>query len=367
VVVHLRTKCFDHISELLERDFSGIRVIVTPDFFLDRILTLKATNTVISNKIDKIIKTKGGSIDNINQIDQRGGNAVNTASALAALGISVTPIVCTNMFGARLINYYLDAKRCDLSHVKILEGASRTTALEFPGNGEERVNVMLRDTGSLANFGPRHFSQEDFRVIEEADYVCVFNWAGTRRFGTRLAETVFRRVKENGKGKTYLDTADPRPNVSAIPELISRVFKQDFLDILSVNENEAVTYASHTGRMKRELKKGLHFEDLAKQAAAFLGRRLRARIDLHTSRFSASFRGDKCTSVPSFQVPVLRATGSGDAWNAGNIVGDAFQLSDECRLTLASLIAAYYISEPSGKHPSKKQLLAFCEKLKENK
>ena len=335
-----------------------------PDFFLDRILTLKWNNATYSNKIDKIVRTKGGSMDKVSQVDQRGGNAVNTASALATLGVKVTPIICTNTFGAQLINYYLDPQKSDLSHVKIFENASMTTALEFLGKENERINVMLRDTGSLDNFGPQHLSQEDFRVIEEADYVCVFNWAGTRRFGTRLAETVFRRVKENGKGKTYFDTADPRPNALAIAELVDRVLKQDFLDILSVNENEAVTYASHIGTLNGRPKRGLRFDDLAKHGATILARQLSARIDLHTSRFSASFKEDECMSVPSFQVPMLRATGSGDAWNAGNILGDAFQLSDECRLTLASLIAAYYISGPSGKHPSKEQLLAFCAKLK---
>ncbi len=349
---------------MLNEDLSKLHVVVMPDFFLDRIVALPLDSGRFSKKIDQVILTKGGSIDNISQVDQRGGNALNTASALEALGVKVTPIVCTSKLGIQLIKNYLNPDT-NISHIRILEKASITPALEFPGEENKKINVMLRDTGSLAGFGPQDLNEEDFRVIEAADYICVFNWAGTKRFGTRLAETVFRRVKEKGRGKTYFDTADPTPNEHAIPELVNRVLKKDFLDILSVNENEAVTYASHVGWTGKG-QKDSRFDEFAAEAAEALASEMRARIDLHTSRFSASFRKDKLVKVPSLEVPIFRATGSGDAWNAGNIVGDAFRLPDKCRLTLATLIAAYYISHSSGKHPSKKQLLAFCKKLAHN-
>jgi sugar/nucleoside kinase (ribokinase family) len=61
-------------------------------------------------------------------------------------------------------------------------------------------------------------------------------------------------------------------------------------------------------------------------------------------------------------VKVLRATGAGDAWDAGNILGDANALSDECRLALANAVAAYYISDPVGSHPTRRKLVRFIEK-----
>ena len=42
----------------------------------------------------------------------------------------------------------------DTSHVKIHDKASMTTALEFK-KGNEKTNVMVRDLGSLANFGSK--------------------------------------------------------------------------------------------------------------------------------------------------------------------------------------------------------------------
>ena len=103
---------------------------------------------------------------------------------------------------------------------------------------------MIRDLGALADFGPANLDEGDYSLIEASDYVCLFNWAGTLKFGTVLAQTVFDRVKQKGKGKTYYDTADPNPNATAISDLIEKVLKTDKVDILSLNENEAITYAS---------------------------------------------------------------------------------------------------------------------------
>jgi sugar/nucleoside kinase (ribokinase family) len=333
-----------------------------PDFFLDRLICLDYDLKTFSRKVDDVIERKGGSIDNIGQMEFRGGNAANTASALASLGVSVTPIICTDKLGARLLKFHFERLNVDLSHVKTCEKPSITTALEFKTEGG-KTNVMLRDVGSLADFGPELLDKEDFETLEEADYVCVFNWAGTRRFGTELAEEVFRHVKKIGRGKTYYDTADPTPNKKEIPKLVNRVLQGRDLDILSVNENEAKCYAKQlTGKPKR-MRKGLKVEELAKDSAKILASKISARVDLHATCFSATFTKKKFVVVPTFKVPVLRATGAGDAWNAGNILGDAFKLSDEGRLTLANAVAAYYISSHSGRHPTRKRLLKFCEKL----
>ena len=95
------------------------------------------------------------------------------------------------------------------------------------------------------------------------------------------------------------------------------------MDILSVNENEAICYASQLSSEIEELKKRLRFEELAKESTRILASHLSARVDLHTTNFSATFTKKGETVVPAFKVPVLRATGAGDAWNAGNILGDA--------------------------------------------
>jgi len=351
----------EELQRFLESEIEEINVVVMPDFFLDRLISLNCDLKNFNRMLGKVVKRNGGSIDGIDQADLKGGNAINTASALAALNVGVTPIVCTSKLGSKLIRFHLNPRKVDLSHVKIFDNASITTAIELE-NEKGKVNVMLRDVGALADFGPHHLDNEDFEVIENADYVCVFNWAGTRHFGTELAETIFRRVKTAGKGKTYCDTADPTTNKEKIPKLMKKVLQSKHVDILSLNENEAICFASQLNDKIEKLAKASKFDDLAKESARILASRLSARIDLHTGSFSATFTKEGETIVPAFKVPVLRVTGAGDAWNAGNILGDAYELSDKHRLALANAVAAYYISNPRGTHPTRKKLVQFIDR-----
>lgn len=337
-----------------------LNVVVMPDFFLDRLINLDHNINDFTSIINNIVERKGGSQDGIKQTDMRGGNAINVASALVALGAYVTPIVCTSKFGLQQLRFYLGQTKVDTSHVKISSAASVTTALEFRTETGQ-ANVMLRDVGSLADFGPENLTENDWALIENADYVCLFNWAGTKNHGTALADKVFRRVKTSGKGKTYFDTADPTPNQTQISQLMQTVLKTPNVDVLSLNENEAVTYAALLDKDLQDSRKQKRVDELAMEAAHVLVKHLQVRIDLHTTAYSATVTKKREVIVPAFKVEVLRATGAGDAWDAGNIVGDANGLPDECRLMLANAVAACYLSDPDGAHPTRQKLTRFLE------
>ena len=351
-------ECKNELQSFLQQKLKECKVVVMPDFFLDRLISLDWDADEFSGLVADVAKRKGGSLDGIPQIDLRGGNAINVASALASLGVTVTPIVCTSEFGLQQIKYHFKNTPIDISHIKTRGKASITTALEFK-NKDEKANVMLRDLGALADFGPANLDESDYSLIEDADYVCLFNWAGTLKFGTELAQAVFERAKRSGKGKTYYDTADPTPKAKEIPDLMDKVLKTDKVDILSLNENEAITYASLLDLGLKEKRARLGFAELAMEAARVLAKHVPARIDLHTTEFSATLKGKHEVVVPTFKVKVLRATGAGDAWNAGNILGDHNGLSDECRLMLANAVSACYLSDPDGLHPTKKKLANF--------
>ncbi len=354
-----------HVEELLgylERLKPGkFSVVVMPDFFLDRLLTYEGDVEHLSKAIIEVVKRKGGSIHGIKQMELRGGNAANTASALAALGSKVYPIINTSPLGLCLLKFYLDPLRVDLSHVKTYDSTSLTTAFELTYQGE-KVNVMMSDLGSLPDFGLNNLTSEDFQLLREADYVCVFHWSGTRCWGTELAEGAFSHVKQKGKGKTYYDTSDPSPKKEDVPRLVKRVLLGNLVDIFSVNENEAVWYASQLSEEVSSLREALKLDELAKECARILAKNLLARIDLHTTTFAGSFTHKTEVIVPAFRVPVFRATGAGDAWNAGNVFGDALGLPSSCRLVLANAVAAYYISSPAGEHPTLPKLVDFCSR-----
>jgi sugar/nucleoside kinase (ribokinase family) len=352
--------CKNELLSFLKEAPKKLDVVVMPDFFLDRLINLNCDAPSFLSMVTNVTNRKGGSIDGIAQTDIRGGNAINTASALAALSVKVTPIACTNKLGLQQINYYLKRYHIDTSHIKIAAKASLTTALEFKtetGN----ANVMLRDVGALADFGPSNLEDDDYKLIEQADYFCLFNWAGTKKFGTELAQTVFRRAKAKGKGKTYYDTADPTPKRDKIPELMEKILKTRQVDILSVNENEAISYAALLSNEISEQRGKLRFDEIAMESARILAKHLHARIDLHTTTFAATFTKKHEAVVPAFKTKTLRATGAGDAWNAGNIIGDGNALSDECRLALANAVAACYLSDPKGMHPTRQKLAKFIE------
>jgi sugar/nucleoside kinase (ribokinase family) len=354
-------ECRRELINFLSQDQKPLNMVVMPDFFMDRLVDLDYDTQHFSSQVTEIVERKGGSIDQIAQTDQRGGNAINVASALLALGAKVTPIVCTSQLGLEQINFHFKEYNVDTSHVKTFAKASVTTALEFKTQSG-KANVMLRDLGSLAEFGPADLTEDDYKLIDEADYVCLFNWAGTQKHGTRLIETVFKRAKVKGKCKTYLDTADPLPNEDGIPRLLEKVLETGQIDILSVNENEAVTFASLLSSEISKQRKKVEFNELALLSAQILAKNLQARIDLHTTTFSVTVTKTGAVFVPAFKVKPLRATGAGDAWDAGNLIGDANGISDECRLTLANAVSACYLSDPAGLHPTKQKLTKFLRK-----
>ncbi len=338
---------------------TGPAVVVMPDFFLDRIINLPWAAAEFSAMLVEVTNRKGGSLDGIQQTDMSGGNAINVASALNSLGASVLPVICTSKYGLEQIKYYFRNRALDLSHVKTLGATSVTTALEFrQENGKS--NVMVRDLGALADFSPKNLRESDYELIEQADFVCLFNWAGTLHHGTALAQAVFSHAKK-GRCRTYYDTADPSPNAAGIPNLISKVLNSGQVDVFSCNENEAVTYACYLNPDFEEQRQKLGFAEAALEASRTLSKYFSARIDLHTTDFSATIKGKSEVVVPSFKVATLRATGAGDSWCAGNIYASYHGLSDECRLMLANAVAACYLSSAEGLHPNKTKLLSFLE------
>lgn len=354
----------NHLLNWLEKPKAKeFHVVVMPDFFLDRFVSIEEDFTSFSKNALEVVRRQGGSIDNTRQIDFRGGNAANITAALTTLGASVSPIIETGNFGFALLKRFLQSSKVNLAHAKTRGKTSITTALEFEQNSH-KVNLMLRDLGSLANFGPKNLTSKDYQLLTTADFICVFNWAGTRKHGTDLAEAVFRHVQTHGKGKTYYDTADPTPNKGKIPELIKRVLLKDLVDILSLNENEAIQYATYISpEQVAAFKKQAKMENLALKCAIILSKHLPARIDLHTTTYSATLSKNKNpTIVPSFKVNVRRATGAGDAWNAGNVYAEQQGFPDEQRLTLANAVAAYYVSSIDATHPALDQLKDFLKK-----
>ena len=140
--------CKKELQSFLQQQFKDCKVVVMPDFFLDRLINLEWSPREFSDLVVEVTKRKGGSLDGILQVNLRGGNAINVASALASLGVKVTPIVCTSEFGLQQIKYSFQNIPIDTSYVKTYGKASITTALEFSEQKQENQCYAPRFGGA---------------------------------------------------------------------------------------------------------------------------------------------------------------------------------------------------------------------------
>lgn len=322
-------------------------VVMLPDFFVDHFVSLEnAGKTWMA--INALVTQGGGNLPGVPQQVCQGGNAANTALALARLGVSSHLICRTDPLGMHLLQFFLGKHQVDLSGVKTTGKLAITTALEFR---ESHANVMVGDPGSVADFSFDLLEPRDHACIASSDIVGVVNW-NLNGYGTELAKKVFETVKKEGV-RTFFDSGDPSPRVSDIPELILQVLRNPRLDIFGLNENELKYYSTVAGTSQEDLVKGV--SQLKKQVSA--------RIDLHTIRFSCTM-GSTSIIVPTLSYPTIyRSTGAGDAWNAANLFAELFGFEDDERLFFANIVAGCYISMREPIHPTFDTILNFIKKM----
>ncbi|MEM2212419.1 MAG: carbohydrate kinase family protein [Candidatus Nezhaarchaeales archaeon] len=335
-------------------------ITVMPDFFLDTIVSYEADLTNLLTDLTLLADQGGGSLPLTKQMVMRGGNAANTSSALARLGARVRLISVTSELGLNLLKWFMAGLDVDLSGVRCNGELSSTVSIELKHKGR-LVNIMVSDPGTLAKYGPEWLTEREYSLMEDADVLCLLNWTANRR-GTELIKAVLQRLKKQGKPKIFLDTGDPSRRAGEVKTLIDEVLKSGLIDALSVNENEALWYASCLNEDIARLKPKGPSDELVLTAARLLHEALRVKVYLHTANYSASFEEDGFTLLPTFDVQVKRVTGAGDAWNAGNVYCWALDIPSPAKLIVANAVAGYYISSEKGSHPNLNELIGFMRR-----
>ena len=337
----LQKRLLQTLQGLDKKEISTFHVVMLPDFFVDHFVSLDTVEKTF-DAVKTVAAQGGGNLPGIAQRITQGGNAANTALALARLGISAHLICRTDIFGMHLLQYFLGNSGVDLSGVKTDGHLAITTALEFEAH---HANVMIGDPGSVATFSFELLNDHDCELIASADLVGVTNW-NLNRSGTDLACKVFEIAKKQGV-RTFFDSGDPSPRLLDIPELINKVLMNPRLDIFGLNENELRYYSNISNKTQEEM--------IA--AAVSLKKKIPARIDLHTSLFSGSIR-DTFIVVPTMSLStVYRSTGAGDAWNAANLFADLLGFADDERLLFANMFAGHYISSTDVVHSTLDMLI----------
>jgi len=328
-------------------------VVTMPDFFLDHSLACNFDARSLTRRILSVASRGGGEIPEVPQSFEVGGNAAICTLALAKLGVNVHPIMKTDALGLSFIRYFYRDPTVDLAGVKSTGSLSPTTILEFR-QGKSSTNVMLGDISSITPFTFEDLDSRDLAIIARARYVCVFNWVYNRR-GTDLAEGVFTYCRRHSNTLTFFDASDPRPRIEELADLDKRVLRNGLIDVLGVNENEALVFARlYDRKMKRE-------NNIVLQAGKVISDNTGAEIRLHTADYSASIREDGIVIIPAFSVTPRRGTGAGDSWNAGSIAADALELTEEERLLFANAVAARYVSNTKRVHSTLSDVIEFLQ------
>ncbi|MHA2378358.1 MAG: carbohydrate kinase family protein [Candidatus Thorarchaeota archaeon] len=346
---------YSRLIKALEKPIDVGRPVIMPDFYVDHFVIAGSFEELVEG-LQVLAEQGGGNLLGSTQFIRRGGNAVNTASALVSLGLDPVLIVTTDEYGSMILPTLVSSD-LDLTHIHTDGRLSSTVSIEVEHNGR-RVNLMVSDSGSAAEFDFSDLSSDDLRAIRESSLVALLNLNHNPN-AAGLARDLFQMVSETSATKKFMDVGDPSGNQEIIEPLARNVLSEGLVDVLSLNENEARWFAwALTGRHERWRSLSTNHDDWL-SAASLVSQETGVRVDLHTQHFSATLSQDEVNIVPTFDVVCRVACGAGDAWNAGNIFGTLLALSDTNRLTLANSVAALYVSSSSASHPSLEEIVGY--------
>ena len=330
---------------------------ILPDFFVDHFVITGVLEDFIEG-LKRLAEQGGGNFTGTSQIIRRGGNSVNTASALLALGLDTHLIVTTDVQGASLFHSLIDPK-LNLTHVHTDGRLAATVSIEADYKGR-RVNLMVSDSGSVSSFRFADLTEGDLQVIRESPLVALL-CLNHNKNAPELARDLFSMVRSDTKAMTFMDMGDPSYNSAIVKPLAETVLADGLVDILGMNENEAGWFARAVDRNSERWRHILSRPKEWVPAAKTVSHETGVRVDLHTPHFTASIDDDHVTAIPAFEVPVRVTCGAGDSWNAGDILGTLLGLDPKERLLLANSAAALYVSSSSASHPSRSDVIEFLK------
>jgi sugar/nucleoside kinase (ribokinase family) len=241
----------------------------------------------------------GGAVSSDTTEMHLGGMALNTAVSIAKIGTTPVGLIsCLGRdFSASILKRDLEAYHIDISRLCYTDKANTGNAICFIHPGGERSFVLCMAANHYLNE-----SNIDFDAMEEGDFLHVGGamiMNGTR--GDDLANILLRAKERNVT--ISLDTC--WDGTGQWRKILEPCLK--YVDIFETNEQEAVLYAE-----KENLKDALYYY------SSF-------NIDIIVVKMgnqgalikSNDFSG----KIPIFPVDTVDATGAGDAFDAGFLIG----------------------------------------------
>jgi ribokinase len=345
--------------ENLEEGITGKTIAVMPDFFTDRILTFKSQKQLLGALSEKS-KHGGGALRGISSIDVRGGNAINIAYCLAKLGAQVRLFTIADEIGYLTLKKIFSKFGNNVDLRVVVGKHGRTTALEFVGKNEPRINLIISDVGDIIDFGPQRINSEsDLVTLSKCDAVMVVNWASNLK-GTQLARHAF---KESPKAIHFVDPADIESRRDEFKNDLLKL--ATFIDVLSLNENECMSLGKASGFASLLPHNNYNGNDL-KNAAKKLASKFRMAVEIHTSKGASWSDGSETSFVRAIKVKPKTLTGAGDSWDAANILAHLLELEPTERLIFSNAYSALYVMSSDREPTTLDKLLKYINQKYKN-
>lgn len=319
------------------------RVLCLPDLFLDHFVQIPDWEAA-DQRVRKALERGGGNLLDTPQAIHPGGNAANTAWQLARLDVRVQLAGITGPELVPLFVATLGRDGVDLACVDAIGTPSLTTVLSV---GDPPANAMMNAPGALAGLGPEDLTPDVQARIEAADAMLVANWASMAEHGTAFVAKALQTAARAGT-RSYLDAADPSERSEDDRAGLLEALERTPPDVWAMNEHEAARFA------------GAEDPQVAGRA---LAKRTGATVDVHTHGHATSFGSAAPVEVAAFEAETVhRATGAGDAFNAGNLLGYLLELDADERLALAHAVAGCHVSRDQRRPPGPADVLAFLDR-----
>ncbi len=248
-----------------------------------------------------------------------GGCAANTAADLVRLGrtTSVLGKVGNDLFGEFVLQ---DLKRLGIDPSFIRRSRTHPTSCTFIVNVRGQDRRYIHCFGANADFS---IADIDAKVLDGARALYVGGYLAMPAFRPEHLVTLFREAKQRGL-ITALDVVIPAGSPSSLEDIRQALL---YTDLFLPNEDEARALTGHSDPLEQ---------------AEMLGR-LNPEGTIVITRGSAGAlakRGSEKLRAAAFQVDSIDESGSGDAFDAGFLVGMLEGWSLEDLLRFASAVGA---------------------------
>ncbi|MHA1974758.1 MAG: carbohydrate kinase family protein [Candidatus Hodarchaeales archaeon] len=333
--------------ESLQEKVSALTMTVLPDFYLDVIVHPNMSYDKLIEGIDSVYQRGGGNLLGPKIQFVPGGNGGNVARAASALGASTYFVCKTSPLGKVLIEFYLN--RLGVKTIINDTGdIASSVILEIPVN-DQKHNVMLSSSGSVAQFSFSELSDRQQAVLKESDVIAITNAQNLKM--EDLVEGILNIVDSD----TFLslDFSDLTPHKHRLKSIRKRILNSSIKtpSMISGNENEFQLLAGLESIPPSE-------------AAEFLSEEYNSIIfGLHQATHSEIWlNGNQLANEKCYRINVLRATGAGDTWHAGFVIALKSGLNFEKATKFANATAAHQIS--TGRVGSLKDIYNFVSEAK---